>query len=158
MPYRCAASAKLGSPLSLTPLLWHNNGSLDEVETFQRYGITVRCNSRDIRVILRRARNPYELRANRLMQHLKTIAGESEERATLILILRKTFAGAADRTALKAIIASDFYGKSSREAAEMLNVSVRQYHRYREKGFQAVADTVNDMQKASAPQRAAIRS
>lgn len=123
----------------------HDIVKLDDIRTICVYDVIVTYSSRDVRLLLRRARRPYELRANRLMQRIVVVSGASDERTALILLLRKTFVGSADRTALKAVLASDFQGRPSEDAAALLNVSLRQYYRYRAKGFQAVADTVNQM-------------
>lgn len=98
----------------------------------------------EVRQMLRLVRRPYRLRRNALARQLRHAFAATSETDAVARLIRMTFSGTpGDTAALKALIVSGYEGKTAKEAAEELHVSVRQYFRYRSEAVDALAETIS---------------
>lgn len=98
-----------------------------------------------VREMLRLVNQPHRLRRNNLAKALSVALGVKPEIA-IRLVLRSAFsASSRSRTALRSVLIADYEGKTAAEAAAALNLSLRQYFRYRSTAIEAIAFAIEDL-------------
>ena len=91
---------------------------------------------------------PHRLRRNSLAKTLSEALDVKPEVA-IRLALRSAFSPSnRGITALRSITIADYGGKTAAEAASLLNLSQRQYFRYRSIAIEAVACVIEDLLQA----------
>jgi hypothetical protein len=117
--------------------------TLDARWTPKLYSFIMSWPHDEVREMLRLVRRPYRLRRNPLAQQLRQALDVNSEMDAVTRVVRMTFSGTPDdAAALKALIVTDYEGKTAKEAAGELHVSVRQYFRYRSEAVDALAETI----------------
>lgn len=98
-----------------------------------------------VREMLRMVNQPHRLRRNPLAKTLSEALDVKPEVA-IRLVLRSAFSPSnRGKTALRSIMIADYEGKTAAEAASLLNLSLRQYFRYRSIAIEAVACVIEDL-------------
>ncbi len=96
----------------------------------------------EVREMLRLVRRPYRLRRNQLARQLRCALNAENEVEAITEVVRMTFSGARDSNTLKALVVTNYEGKTAQEVADELHVSVRQYFRYRSEAINALIETI----------------
>jgi len=104
----------------------------------------MRWTNLEVRKILRLLRKPHKLELERLAVLLREAVGSDDEAAALRTIIDRAFESASptDRLRLEIIRRCDIEGETTRQTAKALNISTRQFFRYRADAIEAIARSI----------------